>query len=521
MNSRHNLLRRVLLTSVLALLVLPFALKAAEKSASFKAALESITGDDLLNRDKVLADEKLEGREAGTPGGAEARKYLIEQYTTLKLQPAGPDGKFEQPLPPNFCNIVGAIPGRDAELKKEYVLVEAHYDHVGHGDRGMSFDPGGIHPGADDNASGSSGLMELVQAFSHLAEPPKRSVLILATDGEEKGLIGSKFWCEHPTVPIDKVVAAINMDMIGRLRDDHLYVLGTRTGVGWRRLVSEQNEDLRMNLDFDWDFKPNSDAYPMFEKHVPALLLHTGLHENYHRTSDTPEKLNAPGMSRVVRLAFCVVNELADRPEHVVCRPGAKHEGPLAETLITKLSPPPPPRLGVTLDSAESGDRTGVRITKVEADSPAARAGLKVDDRILEFAGREVQKCDELIGIVNTVESPAKAVVRSPNEEQSHEVQIELAGHPLRLGITWRVDEAEPKSLILTHVLPGTPGALAGLQPGDRIYQIAGRDFADEDEFLAAVQAAADAFDFLIERDGQIQSIHVDLKTSAPQKRAA
>ena len=163
MNPRLSLLRRVLLVSVVALLALPIVLQAAEKSASYKAALESITGDDLLARDKVLADEKLEGREAGTPGGAEARKYLIEQYTKLKLQPAGPEGKFEQPLPPNFCNIVGVIPGRDPALKNEYVLMEAHYDHVGHGDHGMSYDPGGIHPGADDNASGSSGL--IVRAF--------------------------------------------------------------------------------------------------------------------------------------------------------------------------------------------------------------------------------------------------------------------------------------------------------------------------------------------------------------------
>ncbi len=289
--------------------------------------------------------------------------------------------------------------------------------------------------------------MELVEAFSFLAEPPKRSILILATDGEEKGLVGSKYWAAHPTVPIEKVVAAINMDMIGRLRDDKLYIYGSRTGAGLRRLISEQNDELRMNIDFSWQFVPNSDAYPLFEKGVPALLFHTGLHENYHRTSDTPEKLNAPGMSRVVRLAFCLANELAERPERIACRPGAKREGPMAETLLTKLSPPPPTRLGVALDSAASGDLPGVRIAKVDADSPAALAGLKEGDRILEFAGREVQKSDDLIRLVMTAESPAKAVIRSPQEENSHQVRIDLSGHALHLGITWRIDEAEPKAL--------------------------------------------------------------------------
>ena len=521
MNTRLPLLHRVLLVSVVALLALPFVLQAAEKSASYKAALESITGEDLLARDKVLADEKLEGREAGTPGGLEARKYLIEQYTKLKLQPAGPEGKFEQPFMSNFCNIVGVIPGRDPALKNEYVLVEAHYDHVGHGGHGMSYDPGGIHPGADDNASGSSALMEIVQAFTFLSEPPKRSVLILATDAEEKGLFGSKHWAAHPTVPLEKVVAGINMDMIGRLRDDKLYVYGMRTGVGWRRLISEQNDDLRMNLDFNWEFKPNADYYPIYEKGVPVLMFHTGLHENYHRTSDTPDRLNAPGMSRVARLVFCVVAELAERPERIAYRSGAKRENERTETLLTEQSPTPPSRLGVTVDSAVNNDLPGVRIMKIEADSPASRAGLKEDDRILEFSGREVQKCDDLIGMVMTAESPAKAVVRGPQEEKSREIQIDLAGHPMRLGFTWRVDEAEPKALIVTHVVSGTPAALVGMLPGDRIYQVAGRDFADENEFIGLAKAAADALDLLIERNGKIQAMHLNIKTAAPLKRAA
>jgi hypothetical protein len=500
---------------------LPFVLQAAEKSASYKAALDSITGTELLDYDKALAAEKLEGREAGTPGGIEARKYLIEQYAKLKLQPAGPEGKFEQPFSTNFCNIVGTIPGRDPVLKNEYVLLEAHYDHVGHGRHGMSYDPGDIHPGADDNASGSSALLELVQAFSFLDEPPKRSVLILATDAEEKGLLGSKHWAAHPTVPLEKVVAGINLDMIGRLRDDKLLVLGTRTGAGWRRLICEQNEELRMNLLFDYEFKPNSDSYPIFEKGVPMLLLHTGVHENYHRTSDTPDRLNAAGMSRVARLAFCVANELAERPDRLAYRQIAKRENGRTETQLAEQSPKPPSRLGVSLDPIVKSDPPGVRIAKVEADSPAARAGLKADDRILEFAGREVKTCDELIGMVMSAENPAKAMVRSPNEENSREVQIELSGHPLRLGISWRTDDAEPRTLILTNVVSGMPAALAGLQPGDRVYQIAGRDFADENEFLELAHAAADSLDLLIERNGQFQPIHLNFKPAEPLKQAA
>jgi hypothetical protein len=521
MKLRFFPLRRAPVVAFVALLSFPFLLRAAEKSESFRAALESITGNELLDYSKTLADEKMAGREAGTPGGAEARKYLIEQYAKLKLQPAGPDGKFEQPFGQNFCNIVAVIPGRDPALKNEYVLVEAHYDHVGHGRHGMSYDPGEIHPGADDNASGSSALLEIAQAFSFLGEPPKRSILILATDGEEKGLLGAKHWAANPTIPIDKVVAGLNLDMIGRLRDDKLLVLGTRTGCGLRRLVGQQNEEFGMSLLFDYEFKPNSDCYPIFEKGVPMLLLHTGVHENYHRTSDTPEKLNAAGMSRVARFAFCIVNELADRPDRLAYRQNAKRENGRTETQLAEQSPKPPSRLGVSLDPIVKSDSTGVRIAKVEPDSPAAKAGLKEDDRIVEFAGREPKTCDELISLVMSAESSTKASVKSPKEENSREVQIELSGHPLRLGISWRTDDAEPKALILTHVVAGMPAALAGLQPGDRVYQVAGRDFADENEFLELANAPADSLDVLIERNGQMQLVHLNFKPAPPLKQAA
>jgi hypothetical protein len=511
---------RVFALSLLAFLILPLGLQAAEKNAAFRAALESITAADLLDRNKVLADEKMAGREAGTAGGAEARKYILEQYAKFKLQPGGPDGKFEQPLPPNYCNVVGLIPGRDPALKNEYVLLEAHYDHVGLGHR-MSYDPGAIHPGADDNASGSSALIELAEAFALLAEPPKRSILILATDGEEKGLVGSNYWAKHPTVPTDKVVAGLNLDMIGRLRDDTLYIYGTRTGAGWRRLVGEQNDEPRLKLEFGWSFQPNSDAYPLFEKGIPALLFHTGVHENYHRTSDTPDRLDSQGMSRIVRLAFCLTNELAERPERLAHRANAHRETERMESELTEQSPVPPSRLGVTVEAAPSSDLPGVKILKIDADSPAARAGMKEGDRILEFAGREIKTSDELIGAVVTAANIAKATVRGPDEEKSREVEIELAGKPMRLGFTWRVDEAEPKAVILTHVLPGTPAALAGLKPGDRVYQIAGRDFADEAEFIRTAKEAADKLDLLIERNGQLQLLHLDLKSAATVKREA
>ncbi len=209
---------------------------AVEKDSSYQAALESIKADELGGQVGHLADDAMEGREAGTRGGHAAGDYLADQYARLHLHGAGAEGGFFQAFAPNFRNILVSLPGGDPRLREQVILVGAHYDHVGYGGRGYSLGPSGyIHPGADDNASGSASVLELAKAFTILSGPPKRSVLFAAWDAEEKGLLGSKYWLAHPTVPLDHVAAALNLDMVGRLRNDHLFVFGVRSGYGWRR----------------------------------------------------------------------------------------------------------------------------------------------------------------------------------------------------------------------------------------------------------------------------------------------
>ena len=168
--------------------------------------------------------------------------------------------------------------GSDPALKDQVIVVSAHYDHVGYGTRRNSFGPIGlIHNGADDNASGVSLLMEVIDAFSRLGQAPKRSMLFAFWDGEEKGLLGSIHWVGQPTVPLDHVVLNINADMVGRSRGGKLEVSGSRTMPGLRRLFSTQNETTGLAIDFPWDIKTNSDHYTFYKKQIPALLIHTGL----------------------------------------------------------------------------------------------------------------------------------------------------------------------------------------------------------------------------------------------------
>jgi len=278
---------------------------------------------------------------------------------------------------------------------------------------------GYIHPGADDNASGTAAVLKLAEAFTLLPEPPRRSILFAAWDAEEKGMLGTKHWLAHPTVPLDHVVAAIDLDMIGRLRDDHVIVYGSRTGCGWRRLLSYQNDGIGLDLDFCWDLKPNADHYSFSERGIPVVMLNTGLHENYHRPSDTAKRINASGMMQVARFILGVTYELAQRPLPAPSfRSAAHHESADAERAILAHLTKPADRLGVGwIDKPKAGE--GVRLSLITQGSPAEHAGLRVGDCIVQFAGRRILSDDDFFAAVNSAN--LFRLWRSERARTSHE----------------------------------------------------------------------------------------------------
>lgn len=506
--------------AALLLYVWTAAVGAAEKNSSYQAALESIKADELAEQVGTLASDAMEGREAGTRGGRAAADYLAQQYGQLHLPGGGEGGAFLQPFEPNFHNVLAILRGSDPHWRDQVIVVGAHYDHLGYGGRASLGPYGYLHPGADDNASGTAAVLELAKAFTVLATPPKRSILFAAWDGEEKGLFGSKHWVAHPTVPLKHVVAAVNLDMVGRLRDDHLVLFGVRSGCGWRRLLSSQNQtDLR--LDFSWSLKPNADHYPFFENGIPVLMFHTGLHDEYHRPSDVAKLVNSAGMTRVTRLLFGTIYEMAQRPASAPgFRAAARYESPETEAAIVGQAAKPADRLGVVWieDAAAAG---GVQVWEVAAGSPAERAGLRASDRIVRFAGRAIRSDDDFFAAVSAADSPAVMTVQRPGEAKPLELRVQLSGSPLRWGILWRVDEAEPGAMILTHVVPGSPAAQAGLKPGDRLCQVAGREFADEAAFVQLVQGQTALLHLLVEREGRLRVVVLQLPHAQPVKRAA
>lgn len=486
----------------------------AVERAAFLNAVNSITGSDLRAHVDVLADDSFEGREAGQRGGRAAAGYLRDRLQSNGLQGLGDDGGYYQVFGSGYRNVLGLLEGSDPDLKHEVILVGAHYDHVGYGSRSNSLGPWGyVHNGADDNASGTAGLLETMDAIQRLPNRPRRSILFAFWDGEEKGLLGSKHWAATPTIPLSRIVFAVNVDMIGRLRDQRLLIYGARSGWGLRRLLASQNEDNGLRLDFDWAIKSNSDHHSFFARDIPVLMFHTGLHDDYHRPSDDAHLVNVAGMENVTRLMFGFVYALAERDEVTKFRPAAGSESKVQRQLLESPVAPLPPRLGVSWKRDTSD---GIRVQRVTPGSAAATAGIVVGDRVLAFDGHAVEDSQGFRLRVLYATSPTTVQVQRDGEAEPLLLDIELPGKPTRVGLSWRTDEAEPGTVIITRVVPGSPAQLAGIQQGDRIYQVAGSDFDQTATLLEKLRTLAAPIPLTIERDGQLSHVALDVDAPLP-----
>jgi membrane-associated protease RseP (regulator of RpoE activity) len=481
---------------------------AADVSAA-NSAMESITSEDAQNIVNTLADDALEGRETGTRGGRAAGAYLGQQFQRLKLRGGAADGGYYQPFGSNSRNLLGWIEGSDPELKKQYVMVTAHYDHVGYGRASNSFGPiGRIHNGADDNASGDAGILEIANAFNQLPQPPKRSVMFALWDAEEEGLLGSKYWIEHPTVPLSSVAAILNVDMIGRLRSNHLIIYGGRSSYGWRQMLSRDNERTALALDFDWLMKADSDHQPFFAAGVPVLMLHTGLHEDYHRPSDKADKINSAGLKLVSQLLFCAALDIAEEAAQPKFRTASRNESPATEPLVEQLAPVPAGRLGLSWDEAQAKQGI-VQVAAISPGSAADKAGLKPGDRILNYRGQEITDIKQLRQLVLATRGTVPIKVARTASDQPMEMNIQPAGEPISLGLAWRVDDAEPGAVLLVGITPGSPAELAGLQLYDRIYEINGKRFSSSDEFRQLTNSLPSPLELLAETSGKIRQVTI------------
>ena len=492
------------LLAILVTLITP-SLGMAGEPDPVSAAEESITAAELKNHVNFLASDTLEGREAGTHGGYAAAAYIVQALRKLEVQPGGQERDFYQYFHPNYRNVLAVLPGSDPKLKDEHVLIGAHYDHVGYGNRNNSRGTiGRIHNGADDNASGTAGILEVIEALAGLDKKPRRSILVAFWDGEEEGLLGSKFYVSYPTVPLRQIRLHVKIDMIGRLRPESFEVFGWRTAPGLRRMITRHNDGLHIN--FKYDYLADSDHWPFYQHSVPSLMLHTGKHDDYHTSKDDAPLVNIKGLRQVSQYLLRMVLDSANADVLPDFREQSWRELQSVAHLPERQSDPEraPSRLGIKFDS-ELSDQNIVRVTRLTPDGPADAAGLKVDDEIIEFAGVRVSDVPDFRLLVAAASSPVSTLVR--REEEELEIEIQLRGEPTEWGFEYRRDSAEPDSIVVTAVTAAGPGDLAGLKRGDRIHSLSQELPEDNAELKQWLRESTGPLSVDIERDGKLSTL--------------
>lgn len=336
-------MKKIALFALSALFVACGATKAQQKTpatADVTKYMNTITQADLKKHLYIVAADSMQGRNTGTEGQKKAGRYLISQYKAMGISyPPAADGWY-QTVPAEFMarsfsntkldtseNIWAFIPG--SEKPDEILVISAHYDHVGTKN-------GEIYNGADDDGSGTTALLEIAQAFMDAKKDgyaPKRSILFLHVTGEEHGLYGSKYYSEHPLYPLANTIADLNVDMIGRRDDAHaadgnyVYVIGSdRLSTDLHNINEEANKKYtHLNLDYTFNARndPNqfyfrSDHYNFAKKGVPIIFYFNGVHADYHRPGDTPDKIEYDLQQKRAQLIFATAWELANRENRPV-----------------------------------------------------------------------------------------------------------------------------------------------------------------------------------------------------------
>jgi aminopeptidase YwaD len=360
---------------------------------------------------------------------------------------------------PSF-NVVGILDGSDPTLKNEAIVIGAHYDHLGLGGEGsLAPREGEIHHGADDNASGVAGMLEVARFFTSPGNRPRRTIVFMAFSGEEEGLLGSNYYVNHPIVPLANTVAMINMDMIGRMKNNKLIVGGVGTTPIWRQVIASANASDRMRVtataetsgsiartsnstnrvavpmvtgingrpvvviesEKPFDLTLNEDGFgpsdhsSFYAKQIPVLFFWTGTHADYHKPSDTADKINYEDEARILGLVVRIVHDI-DSNDKRPAYASAKSEASGRSTGFRVY-------LGTIPNYADSTD--GLLLDGVREDSPAAKAGLKAGDKIVKLAGHDVKNVYDYTFALGDMKAG-----------QEYEVELVRSGERIKVMLT-------------------------------------------------------------------------------------
>ena len=349
---------------------------------------------------KALSDDSMQGRGTGSEGGKMAATFIEKEFKNLKLKPYGDKKSYQQAFPfkggvhgtgePGTSNNIVGFLDNGAE---NTIVIGAHYDHLGLGKDGGSLDANPqdkIHNGADDNASGVAGVLELAKYFKNNSIKEKNNFLFICFSGEELGLIGSKFYAEHPTLDLTKVDFMINLDMVGRLDSKNgLSVSGSGTSPQWEPLLKKLSTD-EVPIKMDSSGTGPSDHTSFYLKNIPVLHFFTGSHSDYHKPSDDWDKINYAGEVKVLEVIIQVIEAVDGDPKLAFLTTKSKSMGAARSFKVT---------MGVM--PSYTSDEAGLKVDGVSDGKPAQKAGIQTGDLIIqigEYPIKDIQAYMESLG---------------------------------------------------------------------------------------------------------------------------
>ena len=394
--------------------------------------------DDMRQAVEYLASQQLGGRYPGTAGDTLASEFITKKLRKLKFKPVV-KGKKSKGFYHDFTygktekrtthNILAVLPGKDKKLRNEFIVVGSHYDHLGMGGQGSGSrrpDTLGVHPGADDNASGDAVVLELAKYFKKTGTP--RSIIFAFFGAEEQGLVGSKFFLDWMKSEDDRrinlpdnqkgIVAMVNLDMVGRMRNNSMSVSGTGTSSGFKALAEQVAEKTNVNISCIADGYGPSDQASFVAAEIPVFFLTTGGHMEYHTPADIPPTLNYDGMQQTLEYTQELVSRLAAMPEtpdyiNVPSTQTMKH----AKFKVT---------LGLMPDVMGASTVPGLRADIVVAGKPAHNAGIRSGDVIQEIDGKPVNDIEEYMQRLSELTAGTTIPVKVLRNQETITFQVHL-----------------------------------------------------------------------------------------------
>lgn len=377
---------------------------------------------------RYFSAEKQEGRGVGTSGLDRVAQYIADHFQLFNLKPGGEKGTYFQPVQIKLGaetlltkNVIGFLEGRESAWQDAPLILGAHYDHLGFGGPGSKArDSQTVHPGADDNASGVAVLLELARKFSSQKPPLKRPLIFIAFTAEELNLLGSKHYVDHPLMPLEKTLAMLNLDMVGRLQEEKLLIFGAGTAAEWKQVLQGINYQFQFDLALNTDDYGASDQAPFYHKDIPVLHFFTGAYTEHHTPDDTWQKLNYTGMMKITEYIAALVTYLGERDSSLTFQQSGSREA--RESI--RSQPGQGAWFGIVPDFAEHPE--GMRITGTSKGSPAESAGLVAGDVLIEIDGQQIKNIYDLSQVLKSHVPGDIIQVKYRREEQEVLIHVVL-----------------------------------------------------------------------------------------------